>query len=153
MSAERTLPDPVWAPTGDGFERAIVFEQGWNDRGGQYGVHGMEIRFLLRGPKGVTQFAMNTGWIPGEKGVSPTLADYFPSGSDLGYHAIEPQYDREMEQIGGRESCPFLDGKPCFYDGSGLQAEPVLADFIQRGEVAVWEALRERHDGLKGGAS
>jgi hypothetical protein len=151
--ADPTIPTvlaPAWAPADDNFERAVVFESGWNDRGGQYGVHGMEIRFLLRGPKGVAQFVMNAGWIPGEKGISPRLADYFPSGSDLGYHAHVPQYDGAME---GRSECPYLDGKPCFYDGSGLQAEPVLTDFIQRGEVAVWEALRERHDDLTGGTS
>jgi hypothetical protein len=134
-----------WYPGADGFERAVVFEPGWNDHGGRYGVHGMRIQFLLRGPKGVTLFLMGTGWVPGDKGVDGRVADLFPFASDVGYHAHVPQYEGAM---GGRSACEYLDGVPCFYDGSGLSAEPIMADFIRRGDVAVWEALREWHDGL-----
>ena len=151
MSTLQRFPATIqWYPAGDGYERAVVFEPGWNDRAGKYGVHGMEIRFLLRGPKGAVNFVMSTGWVPGEKGVDSRVADLFPSATYLGYHAHWPQYDAEIERNG---ACEYLSGQECYSDGSGLHAEPVLDDFIRRGDVAVWEALQERHDGLKEGAT
>lgn len=141
----RTTPGVNWRDTGGGFETAVMFETGYNDRGGQHGVHGMDIRFLLRGPNGAIQFVMTTGWVPGDRGVDPTVAHLFPMGMDLGYHAHSPQRDDHVQD---RRECPYLDGRPCFYDGSPLNAEPVLKAFITRGDVAVWEALREYHDSL-----
>lgn len=144
-----SAPDPTWIDAGDGFERAIVFEPGFKDPTSgprSYGSHGMEMRFMLRGPNGVTQFVMSTGWVPGVKGVSPALADYYPTGSDLGRHAHVPQYEGEDEGMGAGD-CAYLGGK-CWYDGSGLQADPVVVAFIREGEPAVWRALREYHDRL-----
>lgn len=142
-------PATSWQPDGNGFERAIEFEPGYKDptRGPKsYGQHGMGIRFLLRGPNGVAQFLMNTGWVPGVKGIPASLADYYPSGMDLGYHARGPQHeDSEGWALNG--ACEYL-GAECWYDGSGLNAELVMAAFIREGEPAVWRALRDLHDGL-----
>lgn len=148
-ATERHLPgSPEWRTDADGFERAIVFEPGYNDptpRG--YGKHGMALRFLLRGPNGVTQFLMNTGWVPGERGVPVTLAAYYPLAFDLGYHARVPQYEGQGE-YGGPTPCEYL-GADCWYDGSGLNAEPVMDAFIREGEDAVWRSLRDEYDRLK----
>lgn len=158
MSAERTRPvggtvryppdEPKWLDTGDGFKRAIVFEPGYLDPNTgpkSYGRHGMGIRFLLAGPKGVAQFLMNTGWVPGVKGVPARVADYDPSGWDVGYHAHVPQY--EGHEGGG--ACEYMPGgEPCYYAGSGLAAEPVMEAFIREGDPAVWSVLREWHDSL-----
>lgn len=135
---------PRWVPLEDGFETAVVFEPGYNDRGGDYGVHGMDFRFLLRGPKGVAGFVMSTGWVPGEKGVSPSVASLFPMPMDVAYHAHSPQREGQERSI---DKCPYLDG-PCFSEGSFMAAEPVLKAFIVRGDAAVWEALRQWHDDL-----
>ena len=130
------------------FERAVVFEPGYSDpgpRGPQWcGKHGMDIRFMLRGPKGVTQFLMFTGWVPGEEGVDPRISDLYPTAADIGYHARVEQYEDQW----GQEECEYL-GAPCFYDGSGLAAEAVMERFLTDGEPAVWRALRERHDLIK----
>jgi hypothetical protein len=151
----RFMPKSVdWIPHKDGFERAVVFEPGYNARetakngpARNYGVHGMSIRFLLRGEKGVIQFLMNTGWVPAEP-MSPRVADLYPSGFDLGYHSLVEQYEG-MTSMG---PCEYLDGKECYYDGSGLQADPVLAVFIQEGADGVWPLLEERYEGwLNGG--
>lgn len=147
---KRIVPDVAWRPDPDapGFEQAVIFEPGYSNVAEGYGKHGMGIRFLLRGPKGVAQFLMNTGWVPGEKGVPARLAEYYPSAWDLGYHARVPQYEG-AEQY-GTQPCDYL-GAECWYDGSGLNADPVLAAFIAEGEPAVWRALRNQHDGLIGG--
>ena len=145
-------PEPklIWRAREDGLEQAVVFEPGYNKRGSQYGVHGMGIRFLLRGPKGCTQFVMNTGWVPGES-MRASSADMFPMAYDLGYHAHVPQYGYGEEWVQrSTPDCPYLDGAECFYDGSGLNAEPVMAAFIVEGESAVWSALQIQYDNIKG---
>ena len=62
------IAGPEWVPHRDDLERAVVFQPGFSsertgDPSRNYGVHGMEIRWYLRGPNGVTQFAMNAGWV------------------------------------------------------------------------------------------
>lgn len=142
----RAHPSPIrWVPLEDGFQTTVVFEPGYNDRGGNHGVHGMDFRFLLRGPKGVAGFMMSSGWVPGEKGVNPSVSTLFPMATDISYHAHSPQREGHERAT---ESCPYLDGQPCFSDGSFMAAEPVLEAFIVRGEAAVWEALRQWHDDL-----
>ena len=157
--ARQSTPPVLWAPHDDGFERAIVFEPGFGmdpaerskPASQRYGRHSMQMRWLLRGPHGVAQFLMSTGWTPEPAPADPSwpsLRDWMttsPSGWDLGYHARVPQYEG-AEQY-GEQPCSYLEA-PCWYDGSGLAADPVLAAFFDRGEVAVWEALREVHDDL-----
>lgn len=150
----RVLVAPVFYPdpTDSSFERAVVFEPGYSDpgpRGPQWcGKHGMDIRFLLRGPKGVTQFLMFTGWVPGEEATDARVADSYPMGADVGYHARIPQHEDQW----GQDNCEYL-GERCFYDGSGLYATEVLARFRVEGDAAIWAVLREWHDDLKGEAA
>lgn len=137
------------------FERRIRFEKGYNyshETGPRSrGIHGMGIRFVLIGPDGAAQFLMNTGWVPvvdkPEYGYgethhkTPSLADYYPSGSDLGYHWATPQYEGQ----GSPQRCDLLPGGECYFDGSGLMADEVLRDFIREGERAVWRWLVKRY--------
>ena len=136
-------------PTDANFERAVVFEPGYSDPGPRdsswCGKHGMDIRFLLRGPKGVAQFLLSTGWVPGEEGTDPRTAQSYPMGADVGYHARTPQYEDQW----GMGACEHFDGDSCYYDGSGLYATEVLAAFRERGADAVWPILREWHDRIE----
>lgn len=142
----RAAPSPVrWIEFEERFQTAVVFEPGYNDRGGRYGVHGMDMRFLLRGPNGAAGFLMATGWVPGEKGVNPSVASLFPMPMDISYHAHSPQHEGQERST---TQCPYLDGQPCFSDGAFMPAEPVFEAFIVRGDVAIWEALRDWHDNL-----
>lgn len=155
---ERLAPVEHWRqhPTAEGFEIDIQFSPGYNCelRGpGRHGVCGMEIRWYLRGPKGVAQFAVYTDWIPGELrpghgrppvGYPPREPAQYPRGVDLGYHAIAPQYE-EQESMG----CDLLPTGRCFYDGSGLNAVRLARRFTDEGEQAVWDELMGLHDGLE----
>lgn len=119
----------------DGTHR-IEFTPGYNHRdrkGG--GVHGMEIRFLLVAERGAVQFVMNTGWVPGEK-MSPSLAGYFPTGYDLGYHWPVKQYAEQYES-----ACDVLPQGSCFTDGSMSNADPIVERFVCDGEDGVWDEL------------
>lgn len=151
----RKDPSVNWYPDPDapGFERAVVFEPGFgrNPEEGslpsseRYGRSAMSIRFLLRGDAGVVQFLMGTGWVPekeeiGGWGYSDWVA-HRPFSRDVGYHARTAHYEGQ-ESMG---QCEYL-GAECFYDGSGLLAEEVMADFFDRGERAVWERLHRYYD-------
>lgn len=134
---------PTWYQV-DGFERAVVFEPGFSDPGPRgpnwCGKHGMDMRFLLRGPKGVAQFLIFTGWVPGDE----TTLELYPSGADVGYHARVAQYEDQW----GQTDCEYLSG-PCFYDGSSLAAVDLLDRFKVMGESVVWEELQEVHDRIE----
>ena len=38
--------------------------------------------------------------------------------------------------------CPYLDGKPCYYDGSTLAADKVFRILLRYGSKGVWRYLR-----------
>lgn len=126
------------------FRREIKFEPGHAKRG-DYGLAAMTIRFLLHGQEATIQFVLSTGWYP-EK-IAGRFGDKWNSGSpqswDLGYHANEPQYEDHSSF-----ECDFRPGKRCYYDGSGLNAEPVMEKFMAGGEEAVWTEL-ERYYNIK----
>jgi hypothetical protein len=146
--------------TRDGvMERRIVFEVGYDHRsfGCGHGQHGMTMRFLLYLPPGWVQWAANLpNWVPGNVGdtgvgaehpVSLVPARYRQIGdgmaTDLGYHSPTPRYEGQEEY--GRMDCNLLPEGTCYYDGSGLNAEPVLEAFLMHGPMAVWSTLARYH--------
>lgn len=138
---------PAWYPTDGGMERAVVFEPGYIcpvQTGHGHGRHGMNIRWLLRGPKGAAQLLIYTGWMPGQMHMTRSLADLHPMAADLGYHARVPQYEDQWSP----GDCEYL-GTPCYYDGSSLAADSVFLAFTKAGESAIWSALAERYDGIR----
>jgi len=131
-----------------------AFDKRHEDPSKNYGIHNMEIAFYLRGPEGTIQFKFNSGWhLPhvkdelSAKGEDVGRYLMSPNGVDLGFHALEP---RDYQSEPSQESCPLLDGKPCYYDGSTLNAEPVLNTLIEKGDEAVWEELEEYYYNLFG---
>ena len=117
-----------------------------------YGVHGMEIRFHLIGPKGVVQFVVYTNmhlpkvsdelW---EKTRLGSFNPFRPMGADIGYHSHTPQYEGQRKM----DDCQFIEGG-CYYDGSSLQAEEFMPTFLSGGEDAVWKMLEERYKQMFG---
>ena len=107
-----------------------------------YGICSMGIKFLLKGELGVVQFYMLSGWylphVREEYRNRPGFAD--PMGADVGYHSPRPMYD-DQQPIG--DSCPYLDGKPCYYDGSGLAADALFNKFVAEGVDIVWKELED----------
>lgn len=121
-----------------------------------HGRHGVDLRFFLHGELGTTQFMLYTGWelgwvvandwgktvdpkrpLPWADGISrPILHE--PMASDLGYHWRTELY----EGCAGQDDCSIIGGR-CFYDGSGLNAEPVFARLIAEGSEGVWSELED----------
>jgi len=139
-------------------ERRVEFRPAFDRRSADptrnYGVHGMELAFILKGAAGAIQFVVYTNWHlrrVQEEHDSRIVSDKFPhlfchpSPADLGYHSRVPQYEGH-EPI--TESCVYLDGAPCYYDGSSLQAVELYWRFVEHGEDVVWETLEKRYQGL-----
>jgi hypothetical protein len=119
-----------------------------------YGIHGVNITFYLKGPKGVAQFLIYTNWqLPSvsreARGSCKPQDEYSwcpnePMAADLGYHAPVPQYEDQSMM----DHCDLLpDG--CYYDGSGLNAKRVFDLLVTNGGEAVWTALQEVYDDIK----
>ena len=114
------------------------------------GIHGVEIIFVLKGKKGATQFVIYTNWfLPSVqkeqywKGNISSRLKYGspePMGADIGYHSLTPQYKGQTKT---KDNCPYLDGKPCYYDGSSLRADEFIPAFLAGGSDAVWKMLEE----------
>lgn len=148
------------------FIKTITFEPAYDKRHPDpkknYGIHGVEILFLLRGALGATQFRLSTGWLLPEtvgadederglgtgshsysRGLSErSTAIYYPSPSDLGYHSPKPIYE---DQTMIQEDCPYIDG-PCYYDGSGLNAWRPFKALLREGNEGVWRVLEDYYN-------
>ena len=135
-------------------ERITEIEPAWDKRSADpnknYGISAVTLRFVLKGELGAVQFVIFTGWylpeIRDEKGLSLTSIRT-PMAYDLGYHSPKPMYDGQQKMT---EKCPCLNGKPCYYDGSTLNAEPVLDIMVRQGGEAMWKELENAYLGWFG---
>lgn len=136
-----------WHARNDGLQESVQFEPGFvcRDRSMKgHGITGMEICWYLRGPDGGAQFKLYTDWVPGRKG-DKRVADLYPMGADVGYHARVPQYDGD-EPIS--DDCVIIGG-PCFYGGSSLRAMELVEVFKMFGEQAIWDELENVYKGIQ----
>jgi len=139
-------------------EREIFFEAAYDSRdthkGG--GIHGVDIRFILKGEKGVTQFVLYTNWFLPHVQADLNARYHEPgrwphevSPADLGYHSRTPLHDYQKEP--SQEHCQYLDG-PCYYDGSALNAVPVFERLLREGSDGVWAELEDYYKATFGEA-
>ena len=124
-----------------------AFDKRNPDPNKNYGVHGVEMRFVLKGKDGAVQFLLYSNWqlphVTKEFRKKMSSENYFmfePMPADLGYHSIKPHYDGQESVT---KECTYLDGKPCFYDGSGLNAERVYETFLRQGLEGIWKELED----------
>lgn len=118
-----------------------------------YGIHGVEIRFVLKGPLGATQFLLYTNWLLPDgncpigrrhklmmSAASDADRSRDPLPADLGYHSPKPLYEGQTSM----GHCEFIDAE-CYYDGSGLQADAVYEHLVREGDAGVWAALEDEY--------
>jgi hypothetical protein len=116
-----------WAP---------AYDRRHPDPSKNYGIHGVEMRWVLCGERGAVHLLVYTNWMLPHvrpKEHSPLLCGPMPT--DLGYHA--PTRDKE------RGECEYLEGRPCIYEGSSLESIPVFETLVREGEEACWGALAD----------
>lgn len=66
-----------------------------------------------------------------------------PMAYDLGFHSSVALYPDQWPT----DSCNWFGDAPCYYDGSGLAADPYLQVLTEHGEAALWDALDARLTG------
>ena len=139
-------------------EKIILWEPAYDktdpDPKKNYGVHGVNIRFVLKGEEGATQFLLYTNWhLPHiqKEQLSKYVGDayltellFLPTPADLGYHSRKPLHEWHDEPTS--EKCEYLDGAPCYYDGSSLNADRVFDILVEKGDQGVWDELQNYYD-------
>ena len=128
-------------------KRIIEFSPGYDKRNPDpkknHGIHGLEIAFTVKGKEGAVQFLIYTNWMPRscrkawDELVEATIL--LPMAANRGYHSRVPRY--EGQQVTSKD-CKWTGGK-CYYDGSSLNAEPLLDLLIEEGEEKVWAKLEK----------
>lgn len=132
----------------DKFERNIYvtppFDKRHSNPSKNYGIGSIQIRWVIKGEKGAVQFLMSTGtYLPSsfdEKGSIFNAGR--PSAWDIGYHSPTPMFEGQTLVS---DNCEFIEG-PCYYDGSGLQAEEPMNVFLEKGSEALWKYLIEYYN-------
>lgn len=135
------------------FERIVTmrpaFHKVHDEPSKNYGVGGVRMCMVLRGPLGATQFMLLTGWyLPKtidwwkSRGLS---FDREPTPADRGYHWSIPQYDGQDSR-----DCDLLPGGKCYYDGSGLNADDTYQFLLEGGDEAVWKDLQNYYEEIAG---
>ena len=137
------------------FEKIITFSPAWDqsdpDPSKNHGLHGVDLRFVLKGETGATQFLLYTNW------HLPHIRERFrfrrdthdfmcrPFPVDKGYHSYVPLHEGQTKM----DKCDILDGcGGCYYNGSGLQAENVFERLVREGHEGVWKDLEELYHEL-----
>ena len=108
-----------------------------------YGIGSVDIKFLLRGDKGVIQFWISTGWFLPQNTKAMQDTSMYPMAYDIGRHSYVPRRDDEKPIS---ENCPYLDGKPCYYDGSSLQAKRIFEIMVSQGGEAMWDEMESYYE-------
>lgn len=131
-------------------QRIIRFEPAYDRRDPDplknYGIHGVNLLFVLKGEKGAVQFLLFTNWylphVRDELEAKRTDWTLFrPMPADLGYHSKIRlhEWNDEKPQF---DDCEWTEGN-CWYDGSGLNAEPVFQRLLREGDSGIWAALED----------
>ncbi|MBU0959822.1 MAG: hypothetical protein KKB31_07785 [Nanoarchaeota archaeon] len=133
------------------FERIVTmapaFDRRNQDPSRNYGIQGVDLRMVLKGPDGVVQFLLYTNWmlphVQDEMDSKPldTRFPYVfhkPLPADVGYHSKVPRY--EGHEPAHDYQCPYTDGV-CYRDGSVLAAKDMYRVLCERGSDGVWEEL------------
>lgn len=113
-----------------------------------YGIHNAVMVFVVKKGHNAIQWVVSTGWYT--KSAEAHLRtfpkreyreqyDYRPWATDIGYHAILPQYDGQHKL---HEHCEYTGGA-CYYDGSSLHAEDFVDGFLQGGTDWLWPILEQ----------
>lgn len=131
--------------------RILEFSPAWDRRDPDpkknYGLHGVSMRWLLKGKLGTVQFLLYTNW------QLPTVAKEFefqkvpscltaPMPADLGYHSRVPLYDsqRPMEEktIEGTKKVKMPDGEELEFPNIVPQNKFIPCEYLD-GDVCFYD--------------
>jgi hypothetical protein len=141
------------------FERIIQTRPPFDKRNPEpsknYGIGALQLWFILKGKKGAVTIHLGT-----ELYLAKQLKEWketnnpYPFSNkesitcwDVGYHSPKKMY---KEQTICMNKCEWLNGKPCYYDGSSLRGEydKVVENYLEYGDEWIWEYLEKYYRGL-----
>lgn len=123
------------------FAKEIVFRPAFDKRDPDpkknYGIHGVEVSFALKGESGTIVFLLYTPWHLNSVDTSKWpefMLGFTPA--EIGYHrkVKEEEFERNNDY------CHFVEG-PCAYAGSGLHAREYFTILKEQGSDGLWKAL------------
>jgi hypothetical protein len=132
-------------------ERKITFRPAFDKRDSNpsknYGVHGVDMLWYIKGELGVVDFVVYTNWhLPHIEELNDSRNDSqfphlncHPQPANVGYHSRVPKYKGQTRSV---FDCTLLGGD-CYSDGSGLYAEELYDILVREGDEAVWKKLEE----------
>lgn len=112
-----------------------------------YGIHALDVWFILKGPKGAVQFGVTfPAYLPHVRRELERKPDPYGSltrirGFDVGYHAKEAQFEGHSPM-----KCEMFG--ECYYDGSSLRADAWAEEIFEgpgRPEDEIWKRLEEEY--------
>jgi hypothetical protein len=130
------------------FERVVRVRPAYDHLASGGGIGACSVLFLLKGPHGAVDFSLYTGWhLPSalehlQRFPAHGHGRYAPMGVQVAYHARTPQYE---DHGVCQQSCEWLDGAPCYSDGSFIQGSEWMAKLIERGTDWLWPALEQEY--------
>lgn len=148
-------------------ERIVNFYPAWDKRNldsqKDYGIHCVEIYFVLKGIEGAVSFTILSGWFLSNTtdkllrstehkseshfGVGDFFMCHFQGrGVDVSYHSLRPLKEWHKSEEPSTKKCEWLEGKPCWCDGSSLNAKRIFNILVERGSNAVWQELENYYN-------
>lgn len=122
----------------------LPFDKRHSDPKQNYGVHSLDIWFILKGPKGVVQYAVNFPVYLPHIDTSNFTWHQKIRGFDVGYHSPTPMYDDQPSM-----ACELIEGGKCYYDGSSLRAvewtEIIFKTTGKQPEEVLWKMLEDEY--------
>ena len=94
------------------FERIVeltpAYDKRSNNPAENYGIHGVELRMVLKGAEGAVQFVLYTNWHLPHVARELKSRRLEPLPADLGYHSPCPMYDSQQPSS---EACRLEETK------------------------------------------
>lgn len=127
------------------FTREIKVEKAWIKEPPDRGQHCAELRFLLKGPKATLILGIYTGWLINQRDKQYLVNDAnYPSiPAWVEYHSKRSV--KEGDTL--RDSCEFLDGKPCYHDSLCCSTE-LFNHLTEHGSDGLFEEMERLYHQL-----
>lgn len=160
LASEVRIEDALKSIT-PGLERETVWQAAWDRRdpnpSKNYGIHGVEVSWIVKGPKGGICWSIFTHWmlphVTREAHNATQRLDvsdvalrcrYEPTGAGIEYHSIKQRYKGQEQRTG----CLLVPGGVCYSDTAFTAGDDLLKLLIEQGGEAVWKDLESRYADL-----
>jgi hypothetical protein len=123
-----------------------AFDKRHSDPKQNYGIHGVDIYFKLKGTKGaVSLTVMSQMYLPHvadellAKGqASIHYNPFHVDGGGLCYHDTKPHYESQE-----KSECDILEAGECYSDCSFIGGSDLAKKLVAEGDAAIWQGLKE----------